>query len=690
MRERDLQILEFDKVLSLLADRALSSAGREASLALRPQTATERVTAESERTWQFLHLLAACPAFPLRPFPDIRPALQWAAHAGAALEGQKLHEILEVIALSRTLAAFLRDTSRDYGQLIDFPARLLAFPELEEILNRCLESNGQLKDEASSELSMLRHRLRALVQEIERRLQHLLHTPELREVVAEHYVTMRNNRFVIPVRASRHTRVPGVVQDRSGSGETVFLEPLFAVELNNRVLLTKKEEEAEERRVLLWLTSLVRREGPQLENVFATLSEIDVLQAKVRLARQYHGSKPRLGGTEVRLRAARHPLLLASGKPVVPIDLLVPEGKSGLIVSGPNTGGKTVALKTLGLLCLMAQSGFLLPVAEDSCLPIFHGIFADIGDPQSLEQSLSTFAAHMQNLADILRDLSVPALVLFDEPGGGTDPGEGGALACGILTYLKTCGVMVAAATHLTPVKLFALTEGSYQVSAVEFELETLTPHYRLHYDTIGQSLGLSMARRLGVPEPACAAAETLLSHEARQLSQATAKLEELRTSLEHDRTLAAAEREQAAALRLQQQALVAELEEKTRLAQAALTEARLLVQRLRQEGRACIATLQKRSGVTPAEQHQARVELAHLVHQHQEAIKTQEQALPPVHATDHALLRVGDEVEVPERKIRGELIAVQGDRVRIRHGSLTFEVPAAQVHKSAEKKVPL
>jgi DNA mismatch repair protein MutS2 len=241
---------------------------------------------------------------------------------------------------------------------------------------------------------------------------------------------------------------------------------------------------------------------------------------------------------------------------------------------------------------------------------------------------------------------------------------------------------MVAAATHLTPVKLFALAEGSYQVAAVEFDLETLTPHYRLHYNTIGRSLGLSMARRLGVPEAACAAPEAVLSHEARQLSQAMAKLADLRATLEHECALAAAEREHATVLRLQQQALVAELEEKKRLAQVALTEARLLVRRLRQEGRAFIATLQRRFRVTPAEQHKARAELAHLVHQQEEAIKTQEQALPPVSPAEPPLLQVGDEVEIRESKMRGELIAVQGDRVRLRHGSLTFEVPAAQVHK--------
>ncbi|TMA51738.1 MAG: endonuclease MutS2, partial [Deltaproteobacteria bacterium] len=260
--------------------------------------------------------------------------------------------------------------------------------------------------------------------------------------------------------------------------------------------------------MFLWLTDLVRGEVSGLESAFAALTEVDVLHAKVQLARKHRCSKPHFGGVEVRLRTARHPLLLATGKPVVPIDLLIPAGKSGLIITGPNTGGKTAALKTLGLLCLMAQSGLLVPVAEESCLPLFHGIFADIGDAQSLEQSLSTFSAHVRNVTEILSDLVAPALVLFDEPGGGTDPVEGGALACGLLTYLKERGVHVAASTHLTPVKLFALADGAYQVAAVEFDLDTLTPHYRLRYDTVGQSLGLPMARRLGLPEEVCTAAE--------------------------------------------------------------------------------------------------------------------------------------------------------------------------------------
>ena len=688
MRERDLQVLEFDKVLQLLAGCALSSAGQEACLALRPQTTAEEVEAESERTWQFFRLLEEQLTLPLRGFPDLRPSLQWAAHEGAALEGQKLLEVLEVVALSRTLSTFFRRQATGYRQLTDLPARLLSFPELEDVLRRCLDESGRLKDEASPELRSLRRRLRALSEELEQRLQQLLHSSQAKEVVADHYITIRNNRFVIPVRTNFHTRLPGIVQDRSGSGETLFIEPLFAVELNNRLLLTRKEEEAEEHRLFLWLTDLVRGEVSGLESAFAALTEVDVLHAKVQLARKHRCSKPRFGGAEVRLRTARHPLLLATGKPVVPIDLLIPAGKSGLIITGPNTGGKTAALKTLGLLCLMAQSGLLVPVAEESCLPLFHGIFADIGDAQSLEQSLSTFSAHVRNVTEILSDLVAPALVLFDEPGGGTDPVEGGALACGLLTYLKERGVHVAASTHLTPVKLFALADGAYQVAAVEFDLDTLTPHYRLRYDTVGQSLGLPMARRLGLPEEVCTAAEATLSHEARQLSQAISQLEETRAALECERALATAEREQATALRVRQQAALAEVEEKKRgLWQEELAEAKGLVRRLRGEGREIVARLRERLRETPAAHPRARQELAQFLREHEEALATKEQELQPAPIDDASPPQIGDEVAIRDGKIRGELVAVHGNRARIRCGGLTFEVAMAQIRKAAGNK---
>ena len=549
-------------------------------------------------------------------------------------------------------------------------------------MSRCLDERGALKDEASPELRALRRRLRTLSGEIEQRLQQVLRSSQAKDVVADTYITIRNNRFVIPVRPNFQSRLPGIVQDRSGSGETLFIEPLFAVELNNRLLLARKEMEAEEHRLFLWLTDLVREETPQLESVFVTLTEVDVLHANALFARKYRGSKPLLGGSEVRLRTARHPLLLATGKPVTAIDILIPDGKCGLVITGPNTGGKTAALKTLGLLCLMAQSGMLIPAQEESRLPLFCGIFADIGDAQSLEQSLSTFSAHVRNVAEILDNVTAPALVLFDEPGGGTDPIEGGALACGLLKHLKALGVHVAASTHLTPVKLFALADGDYQVAAVSFDLDTLTPHYQLSYNTVGQSLGLPMAKRLGLPEEVCAAAEATLTTEERQFSQALVQLEEVRSALERDRAQAAVDRAEAEALRARHQALLAEVEEKRRRVwNEAAAEAKLMLRQVRDEGREIVASLR-------AARPDARQRLTQFLRQRGQEVANKEQtARASETAPPETPLEVGDVVELRDSKIRGELITLQGSRARIRSGGMTFEVPAEQVRKSHEKR---
>ena len=683
MRDRDLAALEFDKVLQLLANDAVSSAGREACLAIRPQTVADRVHFEGERAWQFFRLLEEHLSLPLREFPDVRPALQWAAQVGASLEGSRLLEVLEVAASSRTLSTFFRRQAAGRDHLADFPDRLLTFPELEDTLRRCLDERGHLKDEASPELRSLRRRFRLASEEIEQRLQHLLRSSQAKDVIADQYITIRNNRFVIPVRTNFNLRLQGIVQDRSGSGETLFIEPLFAVDLNNRLLLLRKEVEAEEQRLYLWLTDLVRAEIPRLESAFAALIEVDVLHAKALLARKHRCSKPILGGAEVRVRRARHPLLLATGKPVTAVDLLIPEGRVGLIITGPNTGGKTAALKTLGLVCLMAQSGLLIPAEEESRLPVFSGVFADIGDAQSLEQSLSTFSAHVRNVTEILGELAPPALVLFDEPGGGTDPIEGGALACGLLIHLKERGAHVAASTHLTPVKLFALADGAYQVAAVAFDLDTLTPHYQLLYDTVGQSLGLPMARRLGLPEAVCAAAEATLSDEERQLSSAIAQLEALRGALEREKTQVAHERGEVTTLRARQQQLLADIEDKKRrLWQDELAEVKRLVRRVREEGREVLANLR-------AAQPHSRQQLAKFLREHGQVIAAKEQTLQPAAPENSVPPQVGDIVELQEGKIRGELVAVQGGRARIRRGGMTFEVPAEQVRKAGGKPEP-
>ncbi len=684
MRERDLLALEFDKVLQLLADYALSSAGREACLALKPQIAEPFVEEDSERTWQCFRLVEERLSLPLGPFPDIRPTCEKADLSGVALEGQKLRDVLAVVTRARLLAGFFRRDAAAFDRLKGYADRLPALPDLEAALDRCLDENGSLKDGASATLRSLRRQVHSLGEDIERRLQRTLRSSEAQEVVTDQFVTIRNNRFVIPVRPNFQARLPGIVQDRSGSGETVFIEPLFAVELNNRLLLAQKEVAAEEHRILVGLTVLVRENLDQLKQTFATLTEIDVLHAKVVFAQEYGAIKPSFGSA-IQLRGARHPLLAASDTEVVPIDVILPNDKRGLIITGPNTGGKTVALKTLGLICLMAQTGFLIPTDEANELPIFRSVFADIGDAQSLEHSLSTFSAHITNVRDMLATLAEPALLLLDEPGGGTDPAEGGALANGLLTVLKDRRVSLALATHLSPVKLFAVGDGSYQIAAVAFDLETLQPRYQLQYDVMGQSLGLPLARRLGLPEAVCRAAEAALSAEARQFSEALTRLEATSISLERERTRIQSEREQATAQRARQERLVAETEEKCRqLWQDEAREAKLLVRRVREEGREIIAQLRKNLHTPPDE---ARRDLSRFLRERHKEIAAKEQMFQTEPVTDTPPPQIGDEVEIRGGKIRGTLLTLNGSKARVRRGGTTFEVPVVQVRRTSEKK---
>ncbi len=686
MREKDLHALEFHTLLQLLADCAVSASGREACAAIRPATDPEQIEKKSEQTWQFFRLLEEQLSLPLREFADIRPALQAAGHAGAVLEGPRLLEIQTTLAVSHQLAQFFQRHTKQAPLLADLPARLPRLPALENTLRRCLDDSGQLKDEASPTLRALRRSVRTLRDEIERRLRAQLRSSQLKDVIADQYITIRNNRFVIPVRTNFHTRLQGVVQDRSGSGETVFIEPLFAVALNNRLTVAGKEVEAEEHRLLAWLTELVSQKLPQLECLFSTLTEVDVLHAKVVLARKQGGSKPSFGAATFRLNKARHPLLLASGQPVVPIDLSIPEGKLGLIITGPNTGGKTAALKTLGLLCLMVHSGLLIPAEEESQLPFLRGVFSDIGDEQSLEQSLSTFSAHINNVSEILQDALPPALIVFDEPGAGTDPIEGGALACGLLSHLKERGIFVAASTHLTPLKLFAVADEAYQVASVNFDLETLTPHYALDYDTVGQSLGLPMARRLGLSEDVCHAAEASLSPEVRQLSEAMSKLEIAQAGLDKERVQVAEEWKKAAALRKKRQALLAEAEEhRRRIWQDELAEAKALVRNLREEGRALVADLRRRVAGPQAERHKAQRALSQFLDEQRSAIASKERAQRPTANNSLTPPQIGDQVETQNGKIRGELIALSGQRARIQSGGITFEMALNKVRKAGK-----
>lgn len=653
----------------------MSSAGQERCRETRPSADRSEADAALERTWQCFRLLEEHGEPPLVAFADVRSHLRSAAHEGFTLDGPTLVAVRRTLETLRATGAFFRRHADAAPALHALRDRLSAFPQLEQALLHALDDDGSVLDQASDALARVRADIRRLRETVTRRLEALVQRRGLVEVIADAYVTLRNNRFVVPVRASAAAQLQGVVQDRSASGETLFVEPLFAVELNNALLLAVREEELIVQRILADLTSLVGAEHAAIAASVAALIECDWLVACARFARHHRCTRPQFSDGTIALRGARHPGLLFTGRPVTPIDLLLPLDRQALVITGPNTGGKTVALKTLGLCALMAQSGMLIPVEEGGRLPCFDAVFADVGDEQNIERNLSTFSAHVANLREIAAASAASPLVLLDEPGVGTDPEEGAALAIGLLRFFAVRAARLAITTHYMPVKLFALDDRGCAVAAVDFEVETLTPRYRLVYDSIGRSLALPIARRLGLPEPILTAAESARSEQARVLAAALERLERTRAALEAQLTEAHARGRTLADQEAEAGRLLSEIRERRRTAWAdELREARTFVRTLKAEGRARLERL--RGG--------DRAALEQLVREQEAAVAARAAADPDTApaAGDAAALHPGDLVEVAERGVQGELLAVDGGRAWIQRGTMRFEVATAQLRR--------
>ncbi|HJU28893.1 MAG TPA: hypothetical protein VJ718_06970, partial [Candidatus Binataceae bacterium] len=588
--------MEFDKVTGLITALAVSEPGRRAAAELRPATEPAEVRDRLRETAELLDLRAHSGSLPLDEFADQRAILLAVAPENAVLGGEALVTVRDFVVAARTAEAFMRSRVESRPHLAAIVQHLAAPKELADALLGALADDGGLLDDASPELKRLRTRLRDERAELETRLARSLNAQGMEPFVSDYVVTVRNRRFVLALKLNYAERLAGIVQDRSVSGETLFVEPMWAVELNNRLMMIERETEAEEYRLLMRLSAMVRGYLPELRMTFDAMVRLDALNARAIFAERYGCIEPEIND-EIQLVAARHPLLMTSGRPVVPIDLHIGAGQHGLVVSGPNTGGKTVALKTLGLLSLMAQAGILIPADEGARVRVFRSIFADIGDEQSIEASLSSFAAHIVNMTEVVRSLREPALVILDEPGAGTDPVEGAALAIGLMDYLAARDCVAAVATHSTAVKLHAYSRSDFDAAAVDFDPDRLAPLYRLKPHTIGQSYGLAVARRLGLPDEIVAAAEAALPSGSAELADALNRLEEERTRLkalmrrlnEREVGLAARERE---ALDAAEQARIRADAERDRVR----GEGARLLDELRREGTAVIADLKTQS----------------------------------------------------------------------------------------------
>lgn len=558
MQAGALRALEFHLVTDALRSFGLTPIGRARLAELRPQTDPQRVAQWLAGTSEAVRYLGANPLFPLRAPSDLETILTALAIQGRALESINLLHLADYLDSVDQTATAIKRLGTNFPILRMVADAGASFGREIADVRRMIEPSGDVSDHASPELASIRDRLRKQRSRLRSILESFLRGKETSKYLQEQVVTDRNGRYVLVVRAEHRSSIPGIIHGSSASGASLFLEPLSTVEINNDIVALQEQEHAEIHRILLALTDAFRARPGDLARTIEMGTELDVLQAKARFSACVSGVEPGISTDgRLELRGARHPLLMHSvvsrldvARPegsidAVPVDLLLMPPTTVLLMTGPNTGGKTVALKTVGLLALMAQSGLHVPAADGCRVPVFRSIFADIGDEQSLSASLSTFSSHIMNIAAMDRDMALPALVLLDEIGAGTDPVEGGALGVAIVDHFRTRGALVVSTTHYDALKSYAATTDGVMAAAFGFAPDTFAPTYRLIYGSPGRSLALEIARRLGLNAAIVDAAGRNLSERDAQLAEHLAKLDEDMRRLDHDRRLVAREREQ-------------------------------------------------------------------------------------------------------------------------------------------------
>ena len=549
--EGTLRALEFGAIVDDLARHASFEPGRELARALEPVGDAKHVELLQDQTDEAARLLADQAQAGIGGARDVRAALDRAARGGR-LTAAELLEIADTLGATGQFEARLRSWREPH--LAGLRDDLDPAPELAARIERSVDEAGELLDTASSELASIRRRMRTAQDRVRERLNAMLRSSQMAGLIGEAIVTVRSGRYVIPIRAEAKGRVKGIVHDQSTSGATLFVEPLTVVELNNAWTEASLAEEREEERILDELSAAVEARSESLLASLSALARADLWMARARLGVEMDAVRPDQAEDAAELLSARHPLL---GAAAVPIDLRIGDrfGYRALVVTGPNTGGKTVSLKTLGLLALMHQAGLRVPAADGARLPVFRRIMADIGDEQSIAQSLSTFSSHLRNVVRFVEAAGPGTLVLLDEVGAGTDPTEGSALAMAIVTRLLDAGAMVAATTHYAELKTFATEHPGVSNAAVEFDVSTLRPTYRLTIGLPGKSQAFAIAERLGLPAEILADARERISAEHASMEEtlaAIARAQEAQgaalDAAQAERSAAADERERARA----------------------------------------------------------------------------------------------------------------------------------------------
>ena len=577
MNKKGLKVLEYNKIIELLSSQAGSEMAKEKLKALTPSDNAAEIREYLAETTEAVSVIVRKGSLPVGQIYDIENAMHL-ARKGGSLTMRQLLQVLYNLKVASNVVTFLKSDLPPLPVINGMAEVIVTFPRLAERIDRCILSEDEMADSASPELRTIRRDIVRQNDAIKNRLNNILNSGTSRTYLQDAIVTMRDGRYVVPVKAENRAKVPGIVHDQSGSGATLFIEPQVIVELNNKLRELELAEKAEIERILAELSSNVAEHFHDIMNNQKLLIDLDVIFAKGKLSCMMQAEEPTIDEDGyLELRSARHPLI--DPKKVVPINVSIGKEYDTLVITGPNTGGKTVTLKTIGLLAMMCQSGLHIPAAGTSRVPVYRDIFADIGDEQSIEQSLSTFSSHMRNTVELVEKAETGTLVLLDELGAGTDPTEGAALAISILERLASQGAQTVATTHYNELKKYAISTPGVENASMEFNVETLSPTYRLSIGVPGKSNAFEISKKLGLPEEIIDRANQLLE-------KGDIEFEDVLSAIEADKKRAEDERDEAMALAASMRKQQEELQQREKLLEKREREA---LQKAKEEARAII-----------------------------------------------------------------------------------------------------
>ena len=688
---KSLNTLELPAVLSMLSAEAVSESAKDSAKALKPSDDKFEVKRRLTETSAAKSMMVVRGSPSFSGIKDVRPALS-RADLGGALNTRELLDIARVLQCARLVKAYIADDRHEKTAIDYLFSALHANRFLEEKITSSIVGEDEIADSASSELADIRRKIRAASARAREALNKIISSPSYAKALQEPIITMRSDRYVVPVKAECKGAVPGLVHDISASGATLFIEPMAAVKANNEVRELAAKEKLEIERILMELSADCAGHGNDIASDYNLLVQLDLIFAKAKLSYKLNAIEPELRDKGIVFRRARHPLL--SKDTAVPINLELGDSFDTLIITGPNTGGKTVTLKTVGLLNIMAQCGLHIPADDGSGVPVYKNILADIGDEQSIEQNLSTFSAHMTNIVHILDKCDDRSLILFDELGAGTDPTEGAALAIAIIEYARKMGASVAATTHYAELKVYATSEPGIQNASCEFDVETLRPTYRLLVGIPGKSNAFAISGRLGLPANIIEDAKGRVGVQNASFEATIEKLEQTRLMLERDRTDAQKKLREAEENAKKASFLRAELEVRLEKAnEKSRREAERIISEARRTAEETFAELDEmRSRINEEQETQeindARTKMRRKLNEKEAELREKEPE-PKEDKKSSRPAKAGDTVEILSMGVKAEVISVNADgTLQLKAGIMTVKAKQSEVYLLEGEKI--